>query len=89
MPYIQQYRRPEYDEALESLKAVFKHGDWEPGDLNYTLTSFILSVLGPNPNYTAYNEVIGVLESVKLELYRRHIAPYEDYKKDENGDVYL
>jgi len=32
--------------------------------------------------------VIGVLESVKMELYRRKIADYEDEKCEENGDVY-
>jgi hypothetical protein len=30
---------------------------------------------------------MGVLESAKLELYRRKIAPYEDDKIAENGDV--
>lgn len=44
--------------------------------------------VGTANNYKDYNEVIGVLECVKQELYRRLIAPYEDKKKDENGDVF-
>ena len=36
-------------------------------------------------NYEKYNAVIGVLECVKQELYRRQIAPYEDEKCKENG----
>jgi len=31
---------------------------------------------------------VGVLECAKMELYRRVAAPYEDKKKEENGDVY-
>jgi hypothetical protein len=31
--------------------------------------------------------VIGALENCKMELYRRKIAPYEDIKIEENGDV--
>jgi len=34
------------------------------------------------------NEVIGVLECAKLELYRRVAAPYEERKRIENGEVY-
>jgi len=39
-------------------------------------------------NYADYNEVMGVLECVKQELYRRLIVPYENKKKEENGDVF-
>jgi hypothetical protein len=38
--------------------------------------------------YAEINEVVGVLECCKLELYRRLAAPYEDTKIKENGDVY-
>ena len=38
--------------------------------------------------YEWINEVIGVLECAKLELYRRVAAPYEDDKRLQNGDVY-
>ena len=62
------------------------------GDLNYLITSEILDYLGISdgrqPNYTDYNEVMGVLECAKQELYRRMIAPFEDKKCKENGDVY-
>lgn len=60
-----------------------------PGQLNYQITKKIdqyLEVFGVN--YTNINEVIGVLECAKLELYRRIAAPYEDKKITENGDVY-
>jgi hypothetical protein len=38
-------------------------------------------------SYTNINAVIGVLECVKLELYRRLAASYEDKKVVENGDI--
>ena len=61
-----------------------------PGDLNYTITrlcdAYICARGGAS--YTLLNEVIGVLECAKLELYRRIAAPYEDKKLQANGDVY-
>ena len=59
----------------------------QTGVLNYIFTSLILRWLGDKPNYAKYNEVIGVLECVKLELYRRAVSVYEDSKLTENGDV--
>ena len=38
--------------------------------------------------YYHYNQLIGVLECAKLELYRRLVTPYEDIKITDNGDVY-
>jgi len=59
------------------------------GDLNYVLTSACKAYLEKQLyiNYQAYNDVIGALECCKLEMYRRSIAPYEDIKIKENGDV--
>ncbi len=79
MPYINEERR---QEVLDGVLM-------EPGDLNYSLTYEItryLSIKGES--YRTYNDIIGVLECAKLELYRRMVAPYEDTKKEENGDVY-
>ena len=60
-----------------------------PGELNYfisTLLNWYINEKGKN--YSTLNEVIGVLECAKLELYRRIAAPYEDSKIQQNGDVY-
>ena len=38
--------------------------------------------------YAEFNEAIGAIECAKLELYRRMLAPYEDRKIAENGDVF-
>jgi hypothetical protein len=56
------------------------------GQLNYVITRMIASFIG-EPSYTQINAVIGVLECVKLELYRRLAASYEDVKCYKNGDI--
>lgn len=57
------------------------------GNLNYIITKICLYWLGKSPRYGDYNAVIGALECAKMELYRRHIATYEDRKIEINGDV--
>jgi len=61
-----------------------------PGELNFVLTTVIAAYLfgGQEPGYRDFNEVIGVLECAKLELYRRQVAPYEQEKCRLHGDVY-
>lgn len=59
-----------------------------PGELNFMLTAYILDYLSIKSKYSDYNEIIGVLECVKQEFYRRAAVPYEDKKIKENGDVY-
>ncbi len=80
MPYVKNTDRNRLD----------KGGDAKtPGELNYIITKTIDAYLNRTPcNYANDNEVIGVLECAKLELYRRVIAEYEDLKMAENGDVY-
>ncbi len=58
------------------------------GQLNYAVTKLVDEYLGGERNYTSINEVVGVLECAKLELYRRVAAPYESTKLALNGDVY-
>ena len=61
----------------------------EPGELNYQVTYLLNDYLeGQGLSYRSINEVIGVLECAKLEMYRRIAAPYENKKLKENGDVY-
>lgn len=81
-PYIPKGRRDEILNKIDSLPQT-------PGELNYLITLLILSYLKLFPrSYCKYNEVIGVLECVKQEVYRRLIVPYEEKKRKENGDVF-
>lgn len=59
------------------------------GQLNYIIHQIIDEYLEDNGlSYETLNSILGVLTAVQLEIYRRLAAPYEDRKKDENGDVY-
>jgi hypothetical protein len=93
MPYIKPSRRPVLDKHPWQAKT--------PGELNYVITQAAQAYIyaqtrsrnkdksfNPLPGYAIFNEVIGALECAKLELYRRLVAPYEDTKIAENGDVY-
>jgi len=85
MPYISKKDR-------EDLKHKLVYGGRSietPGELNYMITIMIDQYLNDKKlSYTSINEVIGVLECAKLELYRRVALPYEDTKIQQNGDVY-
>lgn len=85
MPYINKQRRQHWDKVIEDLRLLINNGT-SAGDFNYILTRIVTSM--PFHSYDYINGVIGVLECCKLELYRRIAVPYEEKKKEENGDVY-
>jgi hypothetical protein len=87
MPYIEKIQREACNSLLKELldKICYKT---KTGILNYIITKILLKAIGQTPTYSRYNELVGVLECVKMELYRRAIAKYEDKKISENGDVY-
>lgn len=60
-----------------------------PGELNYKITLLLNEyLLTKGRTYTSINDILGALEGAKLEFYRRIAVPYEDMKKEQNGDVY-
>lgn len=81
MPYIDPADRG----GLTPASALYAD---DPGALNFQITTLIDDYLHGNLNYRAINDVIGVLECAKLEVYRRVASPYEDQKCALNGDVY-
>jgi Domain of unknown function (DUF6899) len=94
MPYIKQSRReainPKLDALIQQIRELdHTHITELDGDLNYAISNLLLGVfdLTDNPKYTKFNSALGVLEGVKLEMYRRFTAPYEDEKIEENGDI--
>jgi hypothetical protein len=88
MPYIDPTHRAELDAVVEVKPTLRKI--CSPGELNYKITKLVVDYLNQyDESYGRYNEVIGVLTCVQHELYRRAIAPYEDVKKDQNGDVFV
>jgi len=87
MPYIKMEDRGKYDEVLGELIGILKSLPVEKidGELNYIITR-ILKESYPL-RYFNLNRAMGVLECAKLEFYRRVVAPYEDIKIKESGDV--
>jgi hypothetical protein len=87
MPYIPQEDRLELDVAIDQLLAKLRQAPLEKldGRLNYVI-SRLLNGLYP-PGYFHYNRAVGVISSVLLEFYRRRVAPYEDVKIKEHGDI--
>lgn len=73
-------RQIEEDDGNQRLATV-------PGLANYSITALLLTLIEGQESSATYNAVIGLLESVKLEMYREHVAPYENQKKFDNGDV--
>jgi len=86
MPYISKENRTRFDEIVDKFVAELRN-DLSSGDLNYLLSSFIWKLFQNNLSYSSINQLIGVLECVKLEFYRRQAAPYEDIKLETNGDL--
>ena len=91
MPYISQEKRMLLEHPLASLAAgvIVEESKNQAGVLNYCISALLNEVLKTNGiSYRNINELIGVLECAKLELYRRVASPYEDEKIQSNGDVY-
>ena len=89
MPYIRlEDRKRIIDQSGSDPRSIGQECK-TPGELNYCITTMLHDYIDSNGgvNYSNINEVIGVLECAKLELYRRITAPYEDKKCKENGDV--
>lgn len=80
MPYIEKKRRTEIKRPLCDAH--------DAGELNNLLTLMIFHYLPDEPRYQDYNEIMGVLTCMQMEFYRRLVAPYEDKKRIEHGDVF-
>ena len=90
MPYIKQEDRKKFEDLnIKDLKMVGLLCN-SSGELNYALTKICLGYLNKLGciRYSTINDIIGVLECIKHELYRRVVSHYEDLKIKENGDVY-
>jgi len=88
MPYISPARRKFIDPQLGYLIHQLKHIVASDGDMNYVITKLIKAwIERRGKSYTNLNAAMGILESVKQEFYRRDVAPYEDKKIAENGDI--
>lgn len=84
MPYIKPTDRPIFDNIISQINLF----ELNVGDINYFVTKLLIEYINVHgENYENYNSLIGVLECIKQEFYRKNIAPYEDVKIKQNGDV--
>jgi hypothetical protein len=88
MPYIKQEDRDFLKDVSDKIVAELKplSNDDLVGELNYVISKICWGLADP-PRYSRLNAIIAVLEAAKLEMYRRKVAPYEDIKIVENGDI--
>lgn len=86
MPYIKDKLERMFLDSL--VKTFLLNDDNITGRLNYfifKLAKDYIQIHGES--YANYQKLIGELECAKAEIQRRMIAPYEDKKIKENGDV--
>ena len=84
MPYIKKERQKVFDDLLKELALEVQN----EGELNYCiykLASLIIDRIGES--YSNLSMCSSAMEHAKLEWYRRKLAPYEDKKIEENGDI--
>lgn len=85
MPYIAKEAREKFLHDIYSLSSSIK----TPGELNFVITKLALNYARRHKlSYHTLNELIGVLECVKLEFYRRLVSSYEDTKSSQNGEIF-
>ena len=91
MPYIKNDYRSLINGYIKDITNIIRsqlpYGTDIAGVLNYTITKLLLGVYRPD-QYWKFNGIMGILECVKQEIYRRSIVPYEDKKILENGDIF-
>jgi hypothetical protein len=83
MPYILPTDRAKFDYPLDRLQPE------TAGELNYCITRLLSNYMDvKGMRYQYMNDVVGALEGAKAEFQRVVVAPYEEKKMAENGDVY-
>lgn len=89
MPYIKENQRPKFKAVLEEFNNAIgdKAQHWTAGELNYLISKMLWTIFEKQKSYQTANELVGVLECIKLELYRRKISEYENLKIVENKDI--
>lgn len=84
MPYIDKELRDPIDDHVEEAIMNIE----TDGDMNYAITKLLMLYADKRGfNYETVNRIMGILNCVQHEYYRRFASPYEDTKIRENGDI--
>ena len=81
MPYVEPSTRDRIDAGItiDSINA--------PGELAYAISRVINAFTDGNVCYTTIALVVGVLQTMQYEYYRKVASPYADKKEMRNGVV--
>lgn len=88
MPYINQQIRHNLQDL--TLREILHEPRAPLGEITYIIYALLVSkVTGTvyEADFATRASLLGAVEAAKLEFYRRHVAPYEDKKLGEHGDV--
>jgi hypothetical protein len=85
MPYIKKEDRMRYDVKIDEMISLLQYRSI--GEVNYIFSRIVWKLFHFNKTYTFGNALVGMLECVKNEFYRRKLSKYEDKKILENGDL--
>ncbi len=84
MPYLTTQEKKRLDRRLVRLPVLSS-----PGELAYVQTRIWLHYGGPGKwRFFLFADIVGGTILALLEFWRRVVCPYEDKKREENGDVY-
>lgn len=86
MPYILPKDRELYDTMINDL-FIQLGANPDPGHMNYVLTRLVVLIFTNNKSYRTANDIMGVLTGVLQEFYRVEVAPYEEEKRKQNGEI--
>lgn len=87
MPYIKKENRKKLDIYIKNLNAILgEMSDKNVGDYTYVVYKLLKDSVKKN-KYFKFALVMGLLQSVDKELYRRIVSKYENEKIKQNGDV--
>lgn len=91
MPYISEEKREVFDLNIDAIVRSLSYFTTEEdmeGSLNYIISRILSGAYNiGNPRYYKINRIVGTLECVKQEFYRRIASDYEDKAIEKNGDI--
>lgn len=87
MPYVNKHSRNKFDTEINMVLQGILKDSVNYGELNYVFSKICWELFDTDPCYNTANSILGVLEAVKQEFYRRKVAGYEEEKIQENGDL--
>lgn len=90
MPYVDLPTRHTLDPVVAAVVLALQRigPDRRAGALNYVISRVLFQLWGELPSYRLLNEAMGILMCAAQEFYRRVVAPYEDQKCEDHGDVF-